>query len=143
VVRIRAFEERDRAGALDLVDGRAFDGAHQHLHVAEGGGIVGVSLWKELGRSRDGHLVMVSVRAGVERATYWRLARACCADALAHGMERGFFIMRNGGLVALIERTYRVTVEEWGWEPGGGAAVEWRIMVDLEDALAQLDKVLG
>lgn len=147
MVTIRPFEESDRAEALEFVhDSRAIDSDHQHLYVAEDGGdIIGVGLWKYVG-SDEAELSLVTVSRD-DRRTFFQLAAACCQGALDAGMSRGTFEIHDASLLALLERTFKITAVPCAWEPMTSlnvarVATQWRVRVDAWDAMAQLQGVI-
>lgn len=142
---IRPFREEDRAQALAfLEDARAIDSPGHRVHVAEGeaGAVKGVALWVKPDAGEEGYLGLVAVGAPGRWDLFYRLVAAAAQDALDQGFRRGFFVVPNKGLLARIQRDFDVEPQPSGRDPVTGEPAQWRIHVDLEDALRQLERAV-
>ena len=74
---------------------------------------------------------------------FYELALACANDAIARGYDRGYFTIKDHGLLRLLQRTFRIDPVAVGWEPEGGSPSEWEVHVDLRDAVEQLRSLIG
>lgn len=138
---IRPFQESDRTDALDLIgDARSIDSPGNHTFVAEEDGrLVGFAVWAEEGTR--GYLGGMSVTQ-TNWPLFFRLAGACCQDAINRGFTRGYFTLKRAALLARVETEFEVTAMPAGWDPQTGEAVHWEIEVDLENAMQQLARFL-
>lgn len=139
--RLYRESEGARAAAV-LGDARAVDAPDTHVHVSDAGPEDGIAVWREPAAGEEAGLGAVIVPAGTARQQFYRLVLACAEDALARGFPRGRFRVQDGRLLMLIQRDFAVEAPACGWEPNTGRPLEWEISVDLQDALAQLRKVL-
>lgn len=138
---IRPFRESDRTDTLNLVgDARSIDSPQNHTFVVEEGGrLVGFAVWAEEGTR--GYLGGM----GAEETNwplFFRLAGACCQDAIDRGFTRGYFTLKSAVLLRKVETEFEVTAVPAGWDPSTGEAVHWEIEVDLENAMQQLARFL-
>ena len=134
--------DRDVASAL-LGDSRPLDAAGTHVHLSGEQAVDGLALWLEPPVGVDEAYLGPVIAPGIGPSRrFYELVFACANDALAHGYERGYFTIKNRGLLHLLERTFRIDPVAVGWEPNTGAAQQWEVHVDLTDAVEQLRNVL-
>lgn len=134
--------DRDVASAL-LGDGRPLDAAGTHVYLSGEGAVDGLALWLEPPASVDeAYLGPVIAPGSGPSRQFYELVFACANDALAHGYERGYFTIKDRGLLRLLERTFRIDPVAVGWDPEGGTAREWEVHVEVRDAIEQLRNVV-
>ena len=141
---IRPFRDQDRGPVLALLGGdpRTLDSPSNRIHVAqEGGVVVGAVVWTQPDAGEEAQLGIVTVSLPGRRHLFYQLVRACAVDALARGFQRARFDVLDRALLALLERDFTITAQPLGWNPQTHEPVEWRVAVDLADALKQLAKV--
>ena len=136
---IRPYEPADRAAALALLDTRALDDDAHRILVSDD--VKGLALWV---RPQAGDLAYLGpiITTTLDRRLFYELVRACALDAIDVGFKRAYFVMNDARLVARIRRDFTVTVTVYARNGKMQEPTSWRIEVDLEDALAQLEAVL-
>lgn len=139
----RPYRESDRERAVALLgDARSLQAPGGHAHVSDGGVDDGIVVWYEPAANEEPYLGAVILPAGALRQRFYRLVLACAEDALARGFARGRFHVRDERLLTRIQRDFTVDARPSGWEANTGRAVEWEIVVELEDAVRQLRRVV-
>lgn len=140
---IRPFREQDRGTLLTLLgDPRAIDSPSHRLHVAEEGGqIVGAVVWTQPDAGEEA--LLGTVTAPPERwDLFYGLVKATAEDALARGFKRARFALFDRRLLDKVRRDFSIAPVVVGRDPRSGRAMSWEVLVDLPDALRQLDQVL-
>ena len=148
-VMIRPYRSEDRARVVELVgvDVTA-SGTGLRVQVAEevGTGVLGAVVYRLPDGGGDAQLGAVVSVLPNRWDVFYGLVRATAEDALAAGHSTAVFTVRDRRLLDKIAGDFRVAPEASGWEPSAtnelGAPVEWLVVVDLADALAQLDRAL-
>ncbi len=137
--RVRAYTASDRAAALDLVgDPRAIDDASHRIRMARNG--AGLAIWL---RPANGLPLLGPVLTKTpNRRLFYELVQSCAQDAIALGHRRACFVLKDRRLLSLLERDFTIDARPYGHDPATGTAVEWRVEVDLADALRQLGAAL-
>lgn len=142
VMRVRRPTAADRSALIEHLGGaRDVDQASHRIHVAADGAGQGVALWVEPGPGGEPLLGTVKA-APQDRTLFYQLIEACARDALDRGYERASFVVRDARLLSRIRRDFDVAPQAIGWHPDSGEPVEWEVLVELEDALAQLRRVI-
>ncbi|MEX0785928.1 MAG: hypothetical protein WD939_04770 [Dehalococcoidia bacterium] len=132
----------DRSALIERLGGaRAVDQASHRAHVSEEGAEQGVALWIEPGPGGEPYLGTVKA-APENRKLFYQLIEACARDAFERGYARASFTVRDHRLLSRIQRDFQVEPQAIGWDAGSGEPVEWDVLVDLEDALGQLRRVI-
>ncbi|MGB2695279.1 MAG: hypothetical protein WBD55_08855 [Dehalococcoidia bacterium] len=144
-------KQDDRSAVLALLqDTRAIDSPSARLQVVDERGVTGAALWVRPDAGADPYLGSVIVttddgaglpdpKGPVERwQQAYQLVAGCVEDALTQGFERGHLIIASEALRRHIERDFTFRIEPAGWDPRTGEPAQWRIDVDLNDALEQL-----
>ena len=141
---IRPFRKQDRAAVLGLLDeARAIDSPNHRLHVAEeGGGVVGVALWRQPDSGDEAFLGAVVVSQPNRWDLLYGLVAAAVRDALDRGVRTGSLTLSDERLLAKIQRDFPFQPTPSAWEPNTGRPVEWEIRADLADALQALERVI-
>ena len=137
---VRRYQSADRAVVASLL-GReqGIDDSNSRIHVSADGR--GVALWT---KPTDGMAYLGPVvTIPPNRQLFYELIRACAADMIGEGFERGYFAVKNETLRRLIERDFSVTAEVYGRDGKTQQPTSWRIEVDLADAVRQLDARLA
>jgi hypothetical protein len=140
---IRPFRDQDRGPVLTFLgDPRAIDSPSNHIHVAEENGtIVGAVIWTQPDAGDEALLGAVIAPPG-RLDLFYSLVRSTAEDALARGFKQATFTIRKPGLLALLQRDFTISPQPAAWNPHTHKPVQWRIAVDLPDALRQLAQVL-
>ena len=140
---IRPFRNQDRAPVLTFLgDARVIDSPSHRLHVAEEGGtIVGAAVWTQPDSGEEA--LLGTVFAPRERwDLFYGMVKAAAEDALAHGFKRARFTLLDRRLLDKLRRDFSIAPVVVGRDPRTGTAMSWEVLVDLPDALRQLDQVL-
>lgn len=139
----RRYVSADRASVLALLgDARAIDSPSSRIHVVEqAGAVVGAVVWVRPDAGDEAYLGAVMAPAG-RRDLFYALIAACAQDAIAQGFALARFDVRNERLLRRIERDFVVAPRVAGRSPTTGQALSWQVRVDLQDALAQLQRFL-
>ena len=138
----RPYEPSDRAAAIDaLGNSRAVDQTSHRIVTAKAGAAAGIAPWFERGPGREPSLGWVKL-PGDDRRLFYQLIEACAQDALDRSYQHASFTVHDARLLSLIQHTFTVEPQPAAWGPDSGQATSWEIRVDLQDALAQLRRVL-
>ena len=137
---VRPFQEQDREQTLAFLDdARAIDSSGHHLHVVEeDAALRGVSLWFATSRA-EGRLATIHTAEDQPRHTFYDLAAAACRDAIATGLSEGTFELRNPALLRSLQRDFAIDPRPSAWDPISREPIQWKVTVDLRDALQQLE----
>ena len=120
--------------------------------VDDAGPAAGVAAWRaDQGAVAElGGIVLSALSTGPR--DLYELVRGCAIEALAAGFTLAAFTLYDRALLRRLDRTFTITAEPFAFAPLSPedermglprVPVAWRVEVDLADALAQLDKVLG
>ena len=141
---VRPYAPADRAASAALLgDARPLDAPRSHAHLAGAGAVDSLALWLEPPAGvAEAYLGPVITPAPPKAGAFYELVLACANDASERGYERGYFTIKDAGLLRLLKRTFRIDPVATGWEPEGGSPSEWEVHVDLRDAVAQLHSVI-
>ena len=138
----KPYEPSDRAAAIDeLGNSRAVDQTSHRIVTAKAGAAAGIALWIEPGPGGEPYLGEVKL-PGDDRRLFYQLIEACAQDALDRSYQHASFTVHDARLLSLIQRDFSVEALPAAWDPDSGQATSWEIRVDLQDALAQLRRVL-
>ena len=141
---IRPFRDQDRAEVLTLVgDPRTIDSPGHHLHVAEDeGAIVGAVVWLQPDAGDEAYLGSVTVNVPDRWDLFYSLVRQTALDAQQRGFTKAVFTVHDPRLLRRLERDFIIDPQPSGWNPVTHEPVQWRVAVDLADALRQLERVI-
>jgi len=145
---VRPYRGEDLSAVRGLLgDERALALAGARAHVAAGEPRAGLAVWVEPA-GEEGLLALAATDArfvspGNGRRLLYELASACAREALARGVRRGRFVLRDARLRDAIERDFAVEAEARAVDPQSGEAVEWEVRVDVADAVRLLDRWLN
>ena len=154
---IRRYAESDRKQAVGLLgDARAIDSLNHRLHVIEeldaggrpSGRLTGVALWIRPDAGDEAYLGSVIVASEITAtkarwSTLCQLLLACARDAIQEGFTRAYFTILDAHLLARGRQDFNIDPQPSGWAPNTRRAVQWDVHVDLQDAIAQLERRLG
>ena len=154
---IRRYAESDRKQAVGLLgDARAVDSPNHRLRVAEAAGadgrpsgrLAGVALWVRPDAGEEAYLGAVIVAPEITAtnarwSTLYQLLLSCARDAIQEGFTRAYFTILDAHLLARGRRDFTIEPQPSGWAPNTRRAVQWDVHVDLQDAIAQLERRLG
>ena len=140
---IRPFRDQDRGPLLTFLgDARGIDSPSHRLHVAEeGGAIVGAAVWTQPDAGEEPLLGTVIAPPG-RWDLFYGLVKAAAQDALARGFKRARFTLLDRRLLVKLRRDFSIAPVVLGRDPRTGRAVSWEVLVELPDAIRQLDQVL-
>jgi hypothetical protein len=135
----RPYTPADRAAAVVLLgDARPLDSPASHTHVSGVGAVDSLALWIEPAPGVDEPYLGPVITPDGPGLAFYELVLACAADAISRGYRRGYFTIKDSGLLRQLQRTFRIDPVAVGWDPVSGAASEWEVHVDLPDATEQL-----
>lgn len=142
---VRPYHESDRDQALALLGGsRAIDSPAHHVWVADAGPQAGLALWvAPAPGEEEGHLGPVIVPRGAPARLMYELALACIRDAQARNVRHGYLTVKDPRLLALIQRDTQFHAQPCGWHPVTGKPIEWEIHSTVDNAIAELERVLS
>jgi hypothetical protein len=136
----RDTEELNTAAEKLGLDRRAFN--HLHLVVADTGPQDGAATYT------IGDLPRLGAVDAPDLKTTYELALAAARAALKAGAPSGDFEIHNHQLLRQLQRDFTVVATPISWEPrtesdiergAPAVATHWRIEVDLQDAIRQLE----
>jgi hypothetical protein len=140
---VRPYRASDRERALELLgDTRALDSPSSRVHVLEDEGVVsGAAVLVLPDAGDEAYLGTISLASPGDLSATYALAAACALEALDAGFRRGRFTLLDHRLLDLLRRDFTIDARPSGWDPVTAATHQWDVTVDLEDALAQLERV--
>jgi len=162
---IDKFQSSDREEIINLlktipnltnitdIEEKTVDQDCTHIHIAkdDNGKIIGGAVWMKPTEGDEAELMCIVTEQGNfcntllnptgSFSTYYKLIVACIEDALAQGMTKGVFTIRNKTLIGTLKKTFNIKPIVRGVNLGEGDN-EWEVHVDLEDALTQVKGVI-
>ena len=136
---IAPINQNNRAAALELLGSDERTLRDPALRVLASDDGRGAATWYE-DHSPVAKLGFVAT-AGDDRKLFYELIREVASRMYGAGFTRGQFFVHDSRLLARIQRDFRVEPVVAG--SVAGSASLWAVEVDLQDAIAQLDRALA